>query len=510
MRRTLRSLDLFPAPPSPADPRPASRPAEIENRLWLAAWLPNLPFEASRGAVVEGPAAVVEPHDGQLCVVAANAIARRAGVEPGMKLGSALALAASLQVFERELRYERALLESLAEWAGTLTSLVSIEPPDGLLLEIRGSLKLFGSLEAIKALLCGELERRGNAFRLCTAPTATAALWLARGASADVVEWRELPGRLGALPLRVTRWPPAVQSLLRDLGIRTIGECARLPRDGLGRRIGAALLHELDRALGRHFDIRTEFVAPRSWRARAELGEDSADCAVVLAAAEQLLDELAAELQRNQVQIARFELALEHWRRSPTLETFDLLEPTHEHDRLLRLVRDRLERTALPVPAVAVALATGPFMPLVLTERDLFEAAPLDALTQALLERLQGRFGAAAVHGVRVVAEHRPEKAWGRANGANRRSHQSAFVPIAKDRPLWLLPKPVPLASAAARAHYRGALEVYSGPERIEGGWWDGHDIDRDYYTAVSTHGQRLWVFRERSSRAWLLHGLFG
>ena len=37
-----------------------------------------------------------------------------------------------------------------------------------------------------------------------------------------------------------------------------------------------------------------------------------------------------------------------------------------------------------------------------------------------LLERLQGRFGRAAVYGLRAVAEHRPEKAWAKspASGA--------------------------------------------------------------------------------------------
>jgi protein ImuB len=283
-----------------------------------------------------------------------------------------------------------------------------------------------------------------------------------------------------------------------------------LPRDGLARRIGVACLHELDRAFGRNFDIRAEHVAPRSWRARVELVQESADGAVLIAAAEQLLDELADELRRRQAQIERLELAFEHWRRPPTRESFDLLEPTHEHERLLRLVRDRLERTALPLPATAVAASSGAFKPLVLAKTDLFEAAPLDTLTQALLERLQGRLGAAAVHGLQIVPEHRPEKAWARAVVVERGKCAGERRHAEQDRPLWLLPQPVPLSSAAARRYYGGSLEICSGPERIESGWWDGNDVRRDYYTVASSQGQRLWVFRDRSTRAWHLHGLFG
>jgi len=38
-----------------------------------------------------------------------------------------------------------------------------------------------------------------------------------------------------------------------------------------------------------------------------------------------------------------------------------------------------------------------------------------------------------------------------------------------------------------------------------------GADIARDYYTALDTHGVRLWVFRERRApHGWFLHGIFG
>ena len=47
------------------------------------------------------------------------------------------------------------------------------------------------------------------------------------------------------------------------------------------------------------------------------------------------------------------------------------------------------------------------------------------------------------------------------------------------------------------------------GPERIESGWWDGKGIARDYYIVRRTGGARLWVFQERRTRCWYLHGVF-
>jgi len=54
-------------------------------------------------------------------------------------------------------------------------------------------------------------------------------------------------------------------------------------------------------------------------------------------------------------------------------------------------------------------------------------------------------------------------------------------------------------------------LELEQGPERIESGWWDGRDVQRDYYVARNPAGVRLWLFRDRQSAGrWFLHGVFG
>jgi protein ImuB len=57
----------------------------------------------------------------------------------------------------------------------------------------------------------------------------------------------------------------------------------------------------------------------------------------------------------------------------------------------------------------------------------------------------------------------------------------------------------------------QGPLSLQDGPERIESGWWDaGEEVARDYFIAEDPRGARLWVFRQRGSRQWFLHGIFG
>ena len=72
-------------------------------------------------------------------------------------------------------------------------------------------------------------------------------------------------------------------------------------------------------------------------------------------------------------------------------------------------------------------------------------------------------------------------------------------------RPLWLLDRPEPCDV--------DRLVLEEGPECIESGWWDGHDVARDYYIARNPQGARLWVFRNRrettAGARWFLHGWF-
>ena len=52
--------------------------------------------------------------------------------------------------------------------------------------------------------------------------------------------------------------------------------------------------------------------------------------------------------------------------------------------------------------------------------------------------------------------------------------------------------------------------QIVAGPERIEGGWWDSGDLQRDYYIVHLSTGADLWVYRDLGERGgWYLHGFW-
>ena len=80
----------------------------------------------------------------------------------------------------RQGRWKRAALERLAGWAAMFTPGVSIDGDRALLLEISGSLQLFGGPERIRTLLRQGLQVRGHEAVISCTPTVRASLWLAR------------------------------------------------------------------------------------------------------------------------------------------------------------------------------------------------------------------------------------------------------------------------------------------------------------------------------------------
>jgi protein ImuB len=278
-----------------------------------------------------------------------------------------------------------------------------------------------------------------------------------------------------------------------------------LPRAGFATRFGPRLLEELDEGLGRRPAPRRRHVVPERFDERLELPAGAEAVAVLQPSLERLLARLEAFLRARASGIRALRVDLLHRARPPTRLSLALARMAGDAEALRELLDERLGRCRLAEPVVALRLRSGVLSPLQLRDAGLFErgrSADPEA-TARLLDLLRARLGHDAVFGVLPVPEHRPERAFRIAEPGNLAGLPVPWPATRPARPLWMLADPQPLDGWA------GAL--VTGPERIETGWWDGHDVRRDYYVALSRAGVRLWIFRERPpGQGWFLHGVFG
>jgi protein ImuB len=511
-------LSLVPQAPLPSTQWTA-------RELWLCLWLPQLPLDAlaSGGEAEDGPACVLEGEGSAQRVVAVNDAAVRHGIRPGLGLNAALALWPGVRLQARQPAAEAALLERLARWATQFTPVVSLEPPQALLAEVRGSLGLFGGVASLRQRALEALHSRGLRAVAALAPTPRAALWLARaGLDTPVLAPGELPGIAARLPLGRLGWPQATLATFDTLGLRTVADLARLPRDGFARRFGPSLLAELDEAFGRRPQPRRRAVMPERFDDSLELPAETDSARLIEMALERLLGRLQVFLRERSAGISGLAVALLHRGRPATRLRLGLARPGGEAGHLLALLHERLGRTSLPAPVAALRLRSTVAVPLELRTGALPGTAERDADPEAaarLLEHLRARLGHEAVFGVRLVPEHRPERAWRISEPALSSKGTPSFsreekgvASFLQARPLWVFAEPEPLPAHDGLPRSGGhPLTLSSGPERIETGWWDGQDVRRDYYVAVAAEGVRLWIYRERRrGGGWWLHGVFG
>jgi protein ImuB len=226
--------------------------------LWAALLFPSLPLDVfARAWTDEDPARrfVVASGGNTPHVVAANAAARDAGIRHGQSIATALALAPDIVLRDRDVAAEARALAQLATWTLRFTPQASLAPPDALVAEIGGSLRLFGGLARLVARITRGIDAQGYAARLGFAPTPTAALMQARaGVATPVLDPRALPAALAPLPLALLDVDPATIATLAAAGVTTFEQAASLPRDALARRCGGDLVAVLDRALARIAD----------------------------------------------------------------------------------------------------------------------------------------------------------------------------------------------------------------------------------------------------------------
>ena len=476
---------------------------------WAALSLPRLPLESFlRASSTAEPWAVVQERH----VVDCNAAAFAQGVRPRMARAAAAALAPRLRFHERDADAERTALEGVAAWAGRYTPNVVLVAGaagcEGLLLEVSGSLKLFGSAAAIVDGLARGAAEMGYTACPASAPTAHGAWLLARGGSpSPCPALGDLARRLQPLPVEILACDAHTLAMLEAIGVRTIGEVLALPRAGLAQRFGRALCEELDRALGALADPRGFFTPPERFHAGLELPAEVREAEALVFAVRRLIVQLGGFLAACDGGVQRLRIELFHKETRTDVE-IGLVRPSRDTEHFILLTREKLSALALREPVRRIALAADDILAVVHENLDLLD----DTLKRpgdwrGLIERLRSRLGNHAVTGIAADAAHRPEAAW-RVTEPGERGTVLEFG----TRPLWLLPQPKRLEEIDSTPHCDGPLALLAGPERIESGWWDGRDAARDYFVARAKTESLLWIYRERgiAQGHWYLHGIFG
>jgi protein ImuB len=404
-------------------------------------------------------------------------------------------------------------LAALALWCQRFTPLTAPDPPDGVMLDITGCTHLFGGEAGLMAALAARLPDA----RMAIADTAAAAWGLARHGRNELM----------SLPVAALRLPPETTAKLRKIGVRNIGQLARLPRAGLVAGYGREPALRLAQALGEAPEVIRFISAPPEWREVEHYAEPIFAPAQLQVALQRLAAKLCARLE--DATLGAIALTARFYRIDRVCPQILLgfAAPCRDEVQIAKLLAEKLAQEIDPGFGVeTIALEAGLVEKLALVQRDIAGEIPDYAVP---LNTLLNRLGGAKIWRAVPNQSHIPEYA------ARRAPVGLSPVPWTKPlhpRPIRLLSRPEQIIAIAPvpddpPVQFTWGGHVHrvrhaTGPERIARDWWV-HPYDptrpenekiRDYYAVEDTQGARFWLFRAGlhegvSAPRWYLHGFF-
>ena len=482
-------------------------------------------FALRQPALATMPFVLALPRHGRMIINDANLIAKKEGVDTGMLVSDARAIAPSLQVLDDQPELPFRLLNALAKWFVRYTPAVAIDLPDVLILDITGCAHLWGGEKLYLTHIITRLKHEGYTVKATVADTIGTAWAVTRyGEDQSIIEIGQQATALLSLPPAALRIENDVIETLEKLGLRQVKQFISMPRATLRRRFGHALLKRLDQALGYEEEIMVSVNMPEPYQERLPCLEAIVTLTGITIALEHLLEDLCYRLKKESKGLRG--AVLKCYRVDGKVEEISIgtNRASNNASHIFKLFEFKL-------PGIEPALGIELFIldaidieEVTAAQETLWQnAAGLDSIKLAeLLDRIAGKFGAENIHRYLPAEHHWPERSFKKANNLQEKSTTSWKTD--RPRPIHLLSKPAIIQVTASLPDFLPLSFTYKeilhkitqadGPERIEQEWWLQEGGHRDYYCVEDEEGRRYWIFRSGQNDVeniyqWFLHGFF-
>lgn len=350
-------------------------------------------------------------------VSAANYVARKFGVHSAMPAATARRLCPQGVFLSPRIDYYAVIARQIREVFFRYTPLVEPLSLDEAFLDVRGSVALFGTPVEIGRRIKEDIrETVGLIASVGVAPNkflAKIASDLQKPDGFVVVDPEAIQEFLDPLPVgRLWGVGKVANQSLAALGIRTIGQLRRLPREVLESRYGNSGEHLWELAHGRDDRAVTPDHEAKSISHETTFARDIGDVAVLRAWLLELTDQVARRIRRHQFIARTVHLKIRRADFRLITRARTVPEPTNITDELFAAAAELLE-TAWPSAGGAARLlgmGTSGFSSADVRQKLLFDEEPRRKQTQvdAVTDAIRQRFGDSSI-GRAETLRTRPE-----------------------------------------------------------------------------------------------------
>lgn len=360
---------------------------------------------------------------------AVNDLAKKYGVRAGQTIAESRAILAHLRVAPLPKEKVRLALQELCESVLRFGTSVSFELPDTVWLDISGVAHLFGGEKQLTEELFAAVSELGYTVRIATSAgpmlAQAYARWLqpASGQLTLVTDPTDEQQLAKQLPVKSLPVSDEVQIWLAQLGILTLAELAKIPKEYACHRLGREAATALDLVDG--VDER-----PLKAYCPVDLPVQTVSWDEPITGSEPLLfvlrgvcGKIAARLEGRGLAAQKLRLTLSYdqgvaaFRGVPSelIQEYELAAPLFRDEEIWKVLSSRLGRTRLQAPSVGLKLevlqlthAAKRQLELAKTQSKLTGANP--ETLAVLFGELSADVGSSHFGFLRLSDSHRPEK----------------------------------------------------------------------------------------------------
>jgi len=478
---------------------------------------------------VDQPLVMIGREGSRRLVMAADKTALAKGIRIGMTASKAQVLIDDLIIEEFRPDEDRCALERLALWfLGNFAPIVSVDAPDGIVVDTTGADHLHGNETLMLSGMINRLHAMGFEARAAIADNWSVAHAMARYGSDPCAV---LPSGHGLdpvvnLPISALRLDPEVVASLHTLGFEWIGELEATPRAPLALRFGPHVGRRLDQIAGRVAQPIDPIRPPDAIQVRRAFAEPISAAETIARYVGQLVVKICDLLEEHGLGVRRLDLLCHRVDSGVQVVRAGTARPVRDVVRLTRLLCDRIETIDPGYGIEILELAAIRVEPLEETQTvsSLIEEAVADV--SGLVDLIVNR--GHRMYRIAAVESDVPERSFTLVPPLAEEDEVGWPVNWPRPSRLFLHPEPIqciaPLPDhPPVRISWRGNRHVVKradGPERVFGEWWrrDKEMVAiRDYFVIENEAGERFWIYRQgdgehadSGSGNWFIHGVFG
>lgn len=464
---------------------------------WLYLHFPRLQLDLLELLTPEhkDPVVIGDATDNKVRQVSGTAA--KCGIKVGMTFAEVTSINAQTRMVEYSAVTEAGHLEQLATTLYSIASDIVCYPTDGISINLSPLILYYQGLDNFIALCRRTLFNQRVHFSFGSGKTIEIAQVLARSKVNQVfAEPGQATTLLNQCALATTQLSTRDYEQLNRLGIRTLGQLLSLPLDEIGKRFNNQVIPYILALKGVKQPPYQLFHPRNLFSQYLELPFEVESAASLSRFIAMPLHNNCEYLRKRNLVTDTLSFEFRQRAHDPIVMTVQAGAAHHHPDEWQLLIDLKLEQLKLDSPVTSITLTCDQLIEFNPENLSLLECAYSRHAENMLLGRLLARLGSESVQTIRQINDHRLDYSRQTQSLPALESNLSSYP---GQQPAWLYTNPPPLTDNTQIAY---------GPERIFTGWWDDKPVKRDYFMAVTTTGQRLWVFRD-AQQQWFVHGYF-